>query len=918
MKVLITEKPAVAREFAKVLRLNNEKKEEGYIEGKSSLLGCDIRVTWAVGHLITLSYPDKYSQDYGKDLSKWSLDTLPFLPDEYKFEPIKNVKKQFDIIKKLYHDKSVDEIILAGDSAREGIYIQYLIVKEANVNNSIPQTVVWINSQTDDEIKKGLNDRKPVSFYKDLIDAGRARAIEDYAIGINFSRALSCKFGYGFNKKINSKKYTPIAVGRVMTCVLGMIVRREREIRDFKETYFYKPTAKIDDISANWKAIENTPWFNSPEIHNNEGFLDKAKGVEFINNLQNPLTVIKAEKKREKKNAPLLFNLAELQNECSKSFKLSPDSTLEIAQKLYEAKLTTYPRTDARVLSSAVADEIDKNLKGLSKMSVCKEYVEHILTDGSYKSLKTTKYVDDSKISDHYAIIPTGEGSLSGLSDLERKVYERIVKRFLAIFYPPAEYNKIEVEFVSANNEHFFISEKLLDIRGYLEISGSDEEKKKDSKLDSIKKGDTYSAAFSLTEGKTNPPKRYTSGSMILAMENAGNLIEDEELRAQIKSSGIGTSATRAGIISKLIEISYIKLDKKTQVLSPTDTGEILYDIVDANLPALLKPNMTASWEKGLSQIENATVTFDAYIQKMNEFIIKEITNIKSQKAEKAEEFTSEEIGICPLCGSTVVTTRNGYKCEKYDKDAGCHFYVGAIGGQSIDRDQVEKLINTGETDILTGLKSKKGTSFEAKLVINKDENKIDLAFADVEEEIIGQCPLCGGNVVKTFNGYKCENYSRDDDGCQFYASKILGHTFTVKEIKSLLDEGKTPLIKGLKGKKGKFDAFVVIDKEENRLALEFPPREGDNVPEEETDFDCVKCGSKLIRNHNSVYCKCGFKLYTTIAQKKLSDDAIRALLAGRTGIMDGFVSKKGKWFQAALEMSSEGKVSFIFPDKES
>ncbi len=917
MKVIITEKPSVAREYADDIGLNNRKNDEGYISGHSSLLNCDVCVTWAVGHLITLSYPDRYDPD----LKKWSLDTLPFLPKEYLFEPISSVKKQFNVVKTLYHNKSVDEIILAGDSAREGIYIQYLIVKEAKVSSSIKQTVVWIDSHTESEIKKGLNNRKPVSEYADLIDAGRARAIEDYAIGINFSRALSCKFGYEFNNKIHAKKYTPIAVGRVMTCVLGMIVRREREIRDFKETLFYKPAAKFEDITANWKAIEGTTWHDSPDIHNNEGFLDKGKCEQFVNNLQNPLTVVKADKKREKKNAPLLFNLAELQSECSKRYKVSPDNTLEIAQKLYEAKLTTYPRTDARVLSSAVADEISTNLKGLSKLNVLKEWIDNVVSSGSYKNLKNTKYVDDSKISDHYAIIPTGEGNPNSLTDFEKKVYMLIVKRFVAIFLPAAEYDKVEAEFTTADKEHFFVSEKLLRIRGYMDLYGDSQEDAltKDSKLSSIKVGDAYTAEYCFSEGKTNPPKRYTSGSMILAMENAGNLIEDEELRAQIKSSGIGTSATRAGIISKLIDISYIKLDKKSQVLSPTDTGEILYDIVDANLPALLSPNMTASWEKGLSQIESATVSFDTYINKMNAFIVKEINNIKSQKAAEKEEFVSEEIGTCPLCGSKVVTTRKGYKCDKYDKESGCHFYVGTVCGKTIERIQIDKLMNEGQTDVIKGFVSGSGNNFDAKLVANKEENHIDLVFDEVKEEIVGQCPFCGGNVVKTFNGYKCENYSKDD-GCSFYASKYLGHTFTQKEIKSLLEDGKTPLIKGFKSQyKKKFDAFVIVDQNEKRLALEFPQKdeEDSNITPEETDFECIKCGSKLTRNHNSLYCKCGFKVYTTIAQKKLSDDAIRALLAGRTGVMDGFVSKKGKWFQAALEMDENGKVNFIFPGKD-
>ena len=912
MKVIITEKPSVAREFAEVLNLKGEKKEEGYISGYSSFLGCDVNITWAVGHLISLSYPEKYDED----LKKWSLDTLPFLPDEYLYEPIKSVKKQFDIVKKLYHSSDIDELILAGDSAREGIYIQYLIVKEAKVKSSLKQTVVWINSHTADEVKKGLTDRKSVSEYADLISAGKARAIEDYAIGINFSRALSCKFGYAFNKKINAKKYTPIAVGRVMTCVLGMIVRREREINAFKETYYYKVTAKLnDDISANWKAVENTPYYNSPELYGNEGFLKKERAQDFIDSLQNPLTVIKTEKKREKKTAPLLFNLAELQNECSKRFKLSPDGTLEVVQKLYEAKMTTYPRTDARVLSSAVADEILKNLNGLKKINSYGGYVDNILSSGSYKNLKKTKYVDDSKISDHYAIIPTGEGSTGSLNELEKDVYDLIVRRFLSIFYPAAEYDKYEIELTSQDGEHFFVSEKILVSPGYLEIAGNKDEKK-DSKLGHIKAGDTFSPEYAINEGKTSPPKRYTSGSMILAMENAGNLIEDEELRAQIKSCGIGTSATRANIISKLADNSYIKLDKKSQVLSPTDTGEILYDIVDGNLPALLSPNMTASWEKGLSQIESGQVSFDVYIKKMNEFIIREVGNIKSKQSEQGEEFKSEEVGKCPLCGGTVSTTRNGYRCENFDKDNGCHFYIGEVCGVKIDREQIQKLMESGETDVIDGFKSKKGNEFSAKLVANRDNNSVDLAFAETEEKVIGKCPFCHSDVVSSVFGYRCRNYNRED-GCGFYAGKICGRQLSEDEVKALLSDGKTPLLKGLKSKSGKkFDAYLTVDDEKQSLSLMFPDSR-ESFDAEETDFECIKCGNKLKQNHNSVFCSCGFKVYTTIAKKKLKKNEIASLLAGRTGVIKGFVSKSGKKFDAALTLDDSGKVSFLFPDKD-
>ena len=640
--LVITEKPSVAREYAQILSVSGGKRD-GYIENDNYI------ISWCVGHLITMSYPEKYDEA----LKKWSLNTLPFLPQEYRYEVIGNVKKQYDIVKTLLNRPDVEEILWAGDPAREGQYIENLIRDQAGVNPNAIEKRVWIDSTTEDEIKRGIREARPMSDYDNLAASGYMRAIEDYSMGINFSRVLSVQYGKDLNDAAGTKSWKPVAVGRVMTCVLGMIVKREREIREFVETPFFKILAGLKhedtEFNAEWKAVEGSKYYASPILYKDNGFLKKEDAEKFIEELKTceKAIVKKMEKKVEKKNPPMLFNLAELQAECAKKFKISPDETLAIAQELYEKKLTTYPRTDARVLSSAIAGEIDKNLRGLCRMPQVSGFAAEILNEGLYKGIAKSKYTDDSKISDHYAIIPTGQGlnELTKMSETACAVYLLICKRFLACFYPAAIYNKYSLS-LDILSEEFNASLKVLVNEGYLKLYsdetqepqdnqegakeddgdeqvGSVEQQKKLAQLlASLKKDDELELnGFQLKEGKTTPPKRYTSGSIILAMENAGQLIEDETLREQIKGSGIGTSATRAEILKKLISQGYIRLNKKTQALSPEKLGEMVYEIVALTIPALLNPKLTASWEKGLTQVAQGVTSKEEYLQKLEEFV---------------------------------------------------------------------------------------------------------------------------------------------------------------------------------------------------------------------------------------------------------------------------------------------------------
>ena len=661
----IAEKPSVAQEFAKALKINGQRRD-GYLESQDSV------VTWCVGHLVTMSYPEKYDIKY----KRWSLDTLPFLPREFKYEVIPGVQKQFEIVKGLLNREDVDTIYVCTDSGREGEYIYRLVAQMAGVHGK-KEKRVWIDSQTEEEIMRGIREAKDLSAYDNLSASAYLRAKEDYLMGINFSRVLTLRYGNSVSNYLNTK-YQAISVGRVMTCVLGMVVRREREIRAFVKTPFYRVLSSIalegENFEGEWRAVEGSRYFQTPYLYKENGFKEKAYAEKLIQELSvsQPLqcTVEKIERKKENRNPPLLFNLAELQNVCSKLFKISPDETLKIVQELYEKKLVTYPRTDARVLSTAAAKEIYKNISGLRNYEHTAEIAQHIIEQGNYKNLAKTRYVNDKQITDHYAIVPTGQGlnALRSVSLTAQRVYETIVRRFVCVFYPPAVYQKISLV-TKIQNESFFSSFKVLLDEGYLKVAtnsfakrkaadamssvnragaadseGSEEEdpdtgknggnKADDSAedmacdtrllaaLQNLKKGDILSVdSLSIKEGETSPPKRYNSGSMILAMENAGQLIEDEELRAQIKSCGIGTSATRAEILKKLCNIKYLALNKKTQVITPTLLGEMIFDVVNCSIRQLLNPELTASWEKGLNYVAEGSITEQEYMDKLEHFV---------------------------------------------------------------------------------------------------------------------------------------------------------------------------------------------------------------------------------------------------------------------------------------------------------
>ena len=675
--LFIAEKPSVAREFANALKVNG-RSVDGYIESENAV------VTWCVGHLVTMSYPEVYDMKY----KRWSLETLPFLPKEWKYQVIDSVKKQFGIVSGLLNRADVDTIYVCTDSGREGEYIYRLVAQMAGVQGK-KQKRVWIDSQTEEEILRGIREAKDLSEYDHLADSAYLRAKEDYLMGINFSRALTLKYGPSVSNYMRSSDRTVISVGRVMTCVLGIIVKREREIREFVKTPFYRLVANVGEegqtFDAEWKAVKGTKYFESPLLYKENGFKERPAAEQLLAELKagEPEAVAQAvERKKEKKQPPMLYNLAELQNDCSSFFKISPSDTLKIVQELYEKKLVTYPRTDARVLSTAVAKEIGRNISGLKNFQPVAEFAQGAMESGTYKGIAKTKYVNDKQITDHYAIIPTGQGfgALRSLAPTALKVYEIICRRFLSIFYPAAEYQKVAMT-LSKNGEKLFANFKYLINDGYLKVAANSFSKKKDdvkyspefiARLAKIKKGDKLSVqGIDIKEGETSPPKRYNSGSLILTMENAGQFIEDEALREQIKGAGIGTSATRDGIITKLEKNKYISLNKKTQIVTPTFLGEIIYDIVYYSINGLLRADLTASWEKGLEGVAEGQISKQEYTDKMTTFVTKYTNLVKQIQNQNGITGVFDKTKVFYAKGGgaqkkeTRATARTGAKAEK-------------------------------------------------------------------------------------------------------------------------------------------------------------------------------------------------------------------------------------------------------------
>lgn len=956
-KLIITEKPSVARDFARVLNVSGNK--SGCIENQEWV------ISWCYGHLVEMVYPESYDEKY----KNWRLEDLPFLPEQYKYGVVESAKEQYGVVNHLLHRDDIDVVYWAGDSGKEGQTIEENIRMYGGVRPGMTELRVWIDSQTDEEILRGIREAKPMSDYARLGKSGIMRTIEDYSLGINFSRALSVKYGRLINDAAATESYTAIALGRVMTCVLGMVVRREREIRNFDETPFYRIVGSFSDanFSGEWKTWEESKYLDSPLLYKENGFKKKEDAENLIRELTGKTAkVCNVEKNISKKKAPLLFNLAELQSECTKQFKISPSETLQIAQDLYERKLTTYPRTDARVLTKAVAKEIHKNLYGIQNFPKTSTFVKEVLNQKKYLGLEKTPYVDDSKVTDHYAIIPTGQvKGIESMDAIHQSVYELIVRRFVAIFYPPAEYTNVKIQ-VQIEKEKFFTSAKLLKEPGYLKVTGIPSKKNSEDGEDDdncskeellalaekLTAGEEISVnGFDIKDGKTSPPKRYTSGDLILAMENAGKLIEDEELREQIKNSGIGTSATRGDILEKLVRIKYLNQNKKTQIISPENLGEMIYEVVNLSVPTLLIPEMTASWERGLEGIINGSVDDVEYRKKLEDYIRVEtnkmISNdLRDDIARNIYPFTGKDskgfatrkpLGIpCPECGGELTTTSFGYGCSNYfDKEKNCKFSVGQIAGLDLPEEDFIELIKNGSTKVLDGFVGKNKKKFKAAIMLSKNEEGHFVASFNFDsvpmEELEGEkCPVCGGRIMVTGYGFACENRTAEENPCYFAVGDVASRGLSKEEFLTLLHEGKTPVLDGFKSKNKKpFSAALVLGKnEEGRVVLSFDFN--DVLPDYLEGVTCPNCGSKLTNRSGNYGCSAydasnpdSCKFYIgKIAGKNLTVANVQELLnEGKTKTIRGFKSKAGKKFDACLilKKNEEGKheIAFDFDNVE-
>lgn len=957
-KLIITEKPSVARDFARVLNVSG--KGNGYIENDSYV------ISWCFGHLVEMVYPEVYDETY----KTWRLEDLPFLPEVYKYGVIQNSKDQYELVNKLLHRDDIDVVYWAGDSGKEGQTIEENIRNYGGVREGMEELRVWIDSQTDDEIMRGIKEARPMSEYALLGKSGIMRTIEDYSLGINFSRALSVKYGRMINGAAATSSYTAIAIGRVMTCVLGMVVDREREIRNFVETPFYRITGSFAEagFTGEWKAVEGSKYFDSPLLYKENGFKKRESAEQLINELSGKNALVSnIESGVSRKKAPLLFNLAELQSECSKLFKISPSQTLDIAQELYEKKLTTYPRTDARVLTTAVAKEISKNIGGLRNVPDISSFAKEIIDNKKFLGIDKTSYTDDKKVTDHYAIIPTGiTNSIAGLSDLSKAVYMLIARRFLSIFYPPAEYKTIKIA-VSVDKESFFTSAKALMNPGYMVVSGIPTAKENEDNSEGentcskeellnlsehLKQGDEIPVkGYEIKEGKTSPPKRYTSGNLILAMENAGNLIEDEELREQIKKSGIGTSATRGEILEKLVRIKYLNQNNKTQIISPENLGEMIYEVVKLSVPSLLNPEMTANWEMGLEGIINGTVDDVEYRKKLEDFIRRETTkminyDLTNQIAANIHQFTGKDskgvavrkpLGIaCPQCGGELTTTSFGYGCSNYwNEEKKCSFNVGRIAGLDLGEEDFRQLIETGKTQVLSGFMTKNKKPFKAALTMKQDDAGryvVNFDFDSVPTEYVEGliCPQCGGRMVETGFGFSCENRNNPEKNCNFSVGEIAGRKLKLEEVTALINEGKTDILTGFKSKtKQSFKARLVLtDDESGRKSInfDFSDIEAEFVP----DVVCPDCGKRIMIKQQNFGCEgfnandpdsCKFFI-GKIAGKNLSVANVSELIKeGKTSTIRGFKSKTGKRFDAVLVMrkneAGKSEIAFDFENVE-
>lgn len=892
--IFITEKPSVAQDYKRVLKVSSGGKTNGYIEGHSPVLGKDVIITWAVGHLIAISQPEKQNPAWE---GAWKKENLPMIPNSFKYEPIKNTYSQYKVIKEQYTRKDIDAIYYAGDSGREGIYIQALIRNQVfKTSPKVEERVVWLNSTTDESIIKGIQEAKPYTHYQSMIDSGYMRAISDWLIGMNFTESFTLTSN------------TLINVGRVMTPTLAMVVNRQYEIDNFHKTPYFGIKA---DNFASWKAVNGSRFFESDDLYNENGFLKKEKSQALCSefNTDKKLMVFDTKITTKTEYAPYLFNLADLQAYCTKHFKISPAKALEIVQSLYEKKFTTYPRTDCRFLSSAVATDLKKQGYDVPK-----------------------RYVDDSKVTDHYALIPTFHGNANELDGTEKSVYNVILERFTNTMLPPYIYDAVSVTYIHRNGEKFFENYRIIKQLGFKANSKDTEEEKAENKSNNDEavstkpvpqKGDVISVNnFSIHEMETKPPVAYTTGSLILAMEKAGKLIEDEELREQIKTCGIGTSATRAGIIDKLVARKYITVDNKQKV-APTEFGKSIIPIIALYDKALVSPEKTADMEASLNAVATSKLSKEGYLEKIVYYVSRTTQRILDENKLNLSAFstTSDKVTMskeltCPCCGDKMKVGKFGWYC-------GCKFSIGLeISEHKMKEKDVEDLCAKGRTKKLS-FKSKSGKPFTAYLAVDTAEHKVKFVFdeaptgdksaseedktkfAETRPKKVFACPICNQTMNSGTSGLYC------DCGLRIYR-EISGHKMTAKEIETLFACGRLDDLSFISRAGKPFAASLVLDKEAKKTAFEFSDSDSNTASAAQNEpkhsgkvYKCPCCGGQVKGEKYGWHCSCGFSLGYDVCGEKMTEEDIEGLCTNGSTNTHTFRSKKGKQFRASLSVDT-------------
>ncbi len=950
--LIITEKPSVASDIAKAL--GGFKKGKDYYDNERYV------ISWAVGHLFELAVPASMKQQ-----DKWDMTKLPIMPAEFELAPADKMSGRANVLRKLIRDKNVSEIINACDAGREGELIFRYIIQYAGTKKPIKR--LWLQSMTSEAIRNAFTNLRTDAEMQPLASAARSRNEADWLVGINATRAFTLRLSGGRGSTVTS-------LGRVQTPTLAIIVERENKIQEFKPRelheiigtfravageylgrWFDETFQKDESEAERSKRLLHRLQLNLPGA---EQRLDSENGSLWDEHRAAPRlwyhemaeairrkcsgkqgVVELEEKKPSTQVAPQLYDLTALQREANNRLGFSAKRTLQIAQALYERhKAITYPRTDSRALPEDYLATVRSTLSKIDN-----PFARRALENNWVRPNK--RIFNNAKVGDHFAIIPTGAATRS-LDNHERALFDMIMKRFVAVFFPPAQYENT-TRITRVEGEPFKTEGKILVAPGWLEIYGREATgEKPEENLPPVARGEhVETVRIEIKNEQTKPPAHYNEATVLSAMESAGKLIEDEELRDAMKEKGLGTPATRATIIETLISAHYLVRNGKE--LQPTPKAIQTITLLKNAVPELTSPELTGDWEFRLREIEHRKLTRDAFMRD-----IRELTN---DIVGKAKHFhpddhmpDTEPFGQCPKCGSPIVERFKSFTCTNDE----CDFTIWkTIAGRLLTRDEFETLVRDKHIGPLAGFRSRKGKRFHAVLKLS-DEFKTEFDFGPngqengaaqpvdfSSQEPLGKCPKCGGRVFELGMSYVCENSVGPSKTCDFRSGKvILQRAIDPEQMKKLLATGKTDLLERFISRKGRPFKAYLVSTDKGDVGFEFEKREPkakgerkSKEPARKIDFTgkesigkCPKCGGKIFETENSYICErsqtdrkaCKFKLSKTILGRDIPKEQAQKLLAtGKTDLLDGFISKRGRPFSAYLKLE-DGKVGFEFPER--